>query len=327
MDAATRHDDRKPAAGRRDFSALVNDWRQGLQVPPIESPFLEDLLAKSGLPQDVQDGIRALNRDGYAVLDLNIPDFDERVRRIDADLSGKYGKDRRVAEAWYWNEDVRYLACLPQVLDLLRLAYQREVIPFQTLNFEVGTEQPAHSDTIHFHSLPRHWMCGVWIALEDVSADSGPLVVYPGSHVIPDYEMHDLGVPSEVEHYPQYEQFMAALMKARGFKPRHLTMKAGQAAVWLANLVHGGSRRNNLELTRKSQVTHYYFEGCQWFFPMQSDLAAGRITRREVIDLRNGRWIAHSHNGESVELGDLAKVCTYPRPLPDWVKGAPRPKG
>jgi Phytanoyl-CoA dioxygenase (PhyH) len=328
MNTATRQDYTRPAAGpRRDPSQLGTDWRTGLQVPPIESPFLEDLLASSGLTEDLKEGIRALNRDGYAVLDLKIPDFAERAARIDADLSGKYGKERRVAEAWYWNEDVRYLACLPQVIELLRLAYQRDVIPFQTLNFEVGTEQPAHSDTIHFHSLPRHWMCGVWIALEDVSADSGPLVVYPGSHVIPDYEMHDLGVPSEPAFYPQYEQFMAALMKARGFKPRYLTMKAGQAAVWLANLVHGGSHRNNPNLTRKSQVTHYYFEGCQWFFPMQSDLAAGRITRREVIDLRNGKWIQHMHDGHEVELGDLSKVCTYPRPLPEWVKGAPRPKG
>jgi hypothetical protein len=325
MDAATRKDDRK--ATKRDHSALVSDWRQGFQVPPIESPFLEELLAKSGLPAEMQEGLRALSRDGYAVVDVRVPDFDERVRRIDADLGGKYGKDRRVAEAWYWNEDVRYLSCLPQILDLLRLAYQREVIPFQTLNFEVGTEQPAHSDTIHFHSLPRHWMCGVWLALEDISPDAGPLVVYPGSHVIPDYEMHDLGVPSEPEHYPQYEQFMAALMKARGFQPKHVVVKKGQAIVWLANLVHGGSRRNNPDLTRKSQVTHYYFEGCQWFFPMQSDLAAGRITRREVIDIRTGNWIHHVHDGHEVELGDLSKVCTYPRPLPNWVKGAPRPRG
>jgi len=25
-------------------------------------------------------------------------------------------------------------------------------------------------------------MCGVWLALEDIDADNGPLIYYPGSH-------------------------------------------------------------------------------------------------------------------------------------------------
>ena len=43
-------------------------------------------------------------------------------------------------------------------------------------------------------------MCGVWVALEDITEDNGPLHYYPGSHRLPDYdafcphrekEMHD----------------------------------------------------------------------------------------------------------------------------------------
>ncbi|MCB9896891.1 MAG: phytanoyl-CoA dioxygenase family protein [Planctomycetes bacterium] len=301
----------------------VGRWANSLRIPPIESPFLEELLAHASLPPGWDERVRALHRDGYAVLDLDVPDFDEIVERIDDDLSGRYGKDRRVAEAWYWNQDVRDLACLPQVLDVLRLVYQREPIPFQTLNFEVGTEQPAHSDTIHFHSLPRHWMCGVWIAFEDITPDSGPLVAYPGSHRLPDFELHDLGLPCEPENYTEYEDFLAKVLAAGGYEPKHLVMKKGQAVLWLANLIHGGSYRVDRERTRKSLVTHYYFPDCQYFFPMQSDLAAGRITRREVIDIRTGRFVPHRYDGKVVPLGDLRSVCTYPRPLPKWVKGAP----
>ena len=304
----------RPEAGARPAS-----WREGLTLPPIESPFLERQLAQAGLAPALAEGIRALHRDGYVVLDLDLPDFDRRVERILADLAGRYGKDRRVSEAWYWNEDVRALACLPQVLQTLQLVYQRRVIPFQTLNFEVGTEQPAHSDTIHFHSLPRHWMCGVWVALEDVHPDAGPLVVYPGSHVLPDYEMHDLGVPHDPACYGQYEEFVAELLRAKGYVSKPLLLKRGQAAIWLANLFHGGTAIRDKALTRKSQVTHYYFEGCQYFFPMQSDLPGGSIIRREVIDLTTGRFVTHLHEGRPVDLGDLSKVCTYPRPLPNWV--------
>lgn len=298
-------------------------WRERVRIPPIESPVLEDLLTQANLPADTLAAIRSLHRDGYLVLDLDLPDFDAIVQRIDDDLKGQYGKDRRVAEAWYWNEDVRRLACLPQVLETLRLVYQRDPIPFQTLNFEVGTEQPAHSDTIHFHSLPRHYMCGVWIALEDISPQAGPLVVFPGSHVLPDWEMHDLGMPADPAYYNQYEMFVAEALRARGYERKPLILKKGQAALWLANLYHGGSAIRDPSLTRKSQVTHYYFEGCQWFFPMQSDLAAGRIMRREVIDIRNGKFVEHSYDGRHVPLGDKGQVCKYPRPLPKWVSGDP----
>ena len=110
-----------------------------------------------------------------------------------------------------------------------------------------------------------------------------------------------------------------AALAAAGIAPVHLTPRKGQAVLWLANLYHGGSPIRNRSLTRASQVTHYYFENCQYTFPMQTDLAVGRITRREVIDLRSGKFVTHRHEGRKVELGDLSKVCTYPRPLPKWV--------
>lgn len=295
-------------------------YRATIQIPAIESPFLEEMIGGAKLRPEVEQAVRALARDGYAVIDPGLPDIAERALRIDADLSGKYGEDRRVAEAWYWNQDVREIAVAPAVIEFLELIYQRDPIPFQTLNFEVGTQQPAHSDTIHFHSLPRHYMCGVWVALEDVHPDSGPLVVHPGSHVLPDYEMQDLGVPNEPEDYHHYEAFVRDMLEAKGFPPKEVILKQGQAVVWLSNLYHGGVGIRDPKLTRKSQVTHYYFADCQYFFPMQSDLPAGRITRREVIDLRDGRFVTHRYRGQDIDLGDLHDVCTYPRPLPDFVR-------
>ena len=59
--------------------------------------------------------------------------------------------------------------------------YGREPLPFQTLNFRVGTQQEPHSDAFHFNSDPPGFMCGVWVALEDIDEASGPLVYFPGS--------------------------------------------------------------------------------------------------------------------------------------------------
>ena len=49
--------------------------------------------------------------------------------------------------------------------------YGREPFPFQTLNFPYGSRQHYHSDAVHFNSLPKGFMCGVWVALEDIHED------------------------------------------------------------------------------------------------------------------------------------------------------------
>jgi hypothetical protein len=54
--------------------------------------------------------------------------------------------------------------------------------PTQTLTFVCGSQQPPHADLIYLTSFPAGYMCGTWIALQDVVKDSGELVVYPGSH-------------------------------------------------------------------------------------------------------------------------------------------------
>ncbi len=295
-------------------------WRSAQTLPPLESPFFETLLASAGLPDDQVKLIRHIHEYGYAIFRPDIKDFDVVAARVKRDLKGKSDIHRRVSEGWYWNKDVRDLACVPQILDFLKLIYQRDAFPFQTLNFEVGSEQSAHSDTIHFHSLPHNYMVGVWLALEDIHADSGPLVVYPGSHRLPAYTMQDLGVPPHPDNYCVYEDFTRAMLKARGFEAVPVLPKAGEAVLWVANLYHGGSAIRDPKRTRYSQATHYYFANCQYYFPMQSDLLAGNILRREVIDLRTGRWVPHFHEGKQVDLGDLSNVATYPRPLPAWVR-------
>ncbi|MBU9629624.1 phytanoyl-CoA dioxygenase family protein [Burkholderia multivorans] len=51
-----------------------------------------------------------------------------------------------------------------------------------SLNFRVGTQQPLHTDAVHFSSIPQRSMCGVWVALEDISPESGPVQLVLGSH-------------------------------------------------------------------------------------------------------------------------------------------------
>jgi len=217
----------------------------------------------------------------------------------------------RVQDAWRELPAVRAIAAHPAVLAVLRLLYGREPIPFQTLTFLNGTEQRTHSDTIHFSSLPSGFMCGVWMALEDVALRQGPLHYFPTSQRLPEFDYDDLGVPPvagertwdnprTLDSYLLYEKRIDALARENGFRREELAIAKGTFLVWSANLLHGGSPRDDRTLTRKSQVSHYYFADSVPFTPMFSHRAEGRYDVRRLQDVRTGRWITPSLDGVPV---------------------------
>ena len=113
-------------------------------------------------------------------------------------------------------------------------------------------------------------MCGVWVALEDVDEDNGPVVYYPGSHDLPEYAPWDYGEASGHEHYDTYERHLAEQIEQRGLTAELATMARGEAFLWAANLWHGGAPRRDPDRTRHSQVTHYFFAGCRYWTPLES---------------------------------------------------------
>jgi len=250
----------------------------------------------------------AYQRDGFLIIE---PGLDEAT--LDAAMAevaptylipnveaADYGNaNPRVIDAWVRCPTVRSIALAPKVLAILEALYGRRPRPFQTLNFPVGTEQAAHSDTIHFNSKPAGFMCGVWVAFEDIDESNGPLFYYPGSHRLPELTMNDAeergylrrsvqerllmalkehGAPiqkrkwfrSDEAIYPAYERMIADEIASRKLERRLATMKKGQAIIWAANLLHGGARQLDRTRSRHSQVTHYFFENCRTYTPLRS---------------------------------------------------------
>jgi ectoine hydroxylase-related dioxygenase (phytanoyl-CoA dioxygenase family) len=218
--------------------------------------------------------------DGYMVMDLGLP-----LEVIDAalkDISGIYPPSpvpkhegppypTRLQDAWKLSRNVHRIAVAPRVVAALRELYHREPLPFQTLNFPVGTQQFAHSDTIHFNSAPAGFMAGAWVAMEDMDMDNGPLMYYPGSHKLPEYTMAHVGVPAVASNYPKYEEFMQRVIRDFDLKPDYGTIKKGQVFIWSANLIHGGSMMRQPLRSRHSQVTHFYFKGCRYYTPLDTE--------------------------------------------------------
>jgi ectoine hydroxylase-related dioxygenase (phytanoyl-CoA dioxygenase family) len=230
------------------------------------------------------------DRDGYVVLeDVGYPD--ELLDGIVADLDGLYeGEERyvdgvfyaphRIGEAWRISDRVRSLAVDPGLHAAVEDLYGRKPLPFQTLNFRKGTEQPAHSDTIHFNSMPSGFMCGAWVALEDIDTDNGPVVYYPGSHKLPEITLADVGPDADEMAYSKH---VAALIERLDLKPEYATIRKGQTLLWASNLLHGGSPQRDKSRTRYSQVTHFFFEGCKYWTPL--------LSSRDDIHWRRPEWI------------------------------------
>ncbi|WP_249902403.1 phytanoyl-CoA dioxygenase family protein [Sphingobium sp. Ndbn-10] len=285
-------------------------------MPLIESPLFPALKEFQGFTAEEERIAASLYEKGYAVFDFPDVDIDARIDRIKGNLSSRCGVnfddpqsdktigERRIQDAWTFDEDVRAIASNEVVLDLLSRLYGRRAFPFQTLNFPVGTQQEAHSDSVHFSSLPERFMCGVWLAMEDVSPDAGPLFYHPGSHrwpIMTNLLIGRRGYGSELDSAQDpYGPAWRSLCEANHSQAETFLAKKGQALIWCANLLHGGSCQTDTHLTRWSQVTHYYFEDCIYYTPAFSDEAIGRLHLRNLVAINDKQPRPNSHLGEIV---------------------------
>lgn len=218
---------------------------------------------------------------GYLVLDSGLDDstLDAVVRDTagmwrDLDsVRGRipYAEANRLQDAWKLSPAIRAVATSPHILAVLQRLYQRKPLPFQTLNFRRGTEQRPHADSIHFNSEPFGLMCGVWIALENIGMDQGPLMYYPGTHRLPEMNFEDLGLDADYAAYTGYEDRIAGVIQEHGIEPEYACIEKGQALIWSANILHGGAPQVDKSRSRLSQVTHYYFEGARYWRPGYSE--------------------------------------------------------
>lgn len=285
-------------------------------VPRIESPvFAADDLAD--LTDHEQSVARDLNAQGYAVIDFPDDQLDARIDRIKRNLGPRYGipfsdpsadktcGERRIQDAWQFDEDVRAIASNANILALLEKLYGRKAFPFQTLNFPVGTQQGVHSDAVHFSSQPERFMCGVWVAMEDVPAEAGPLFYLPGSHkwpIISNAMIGRRGYGSDLDSaQTPFAKAWDALAQSKKIKPSQFFAKKGQSLIWTANLLHGGSKQTNPSLTRWSQVTHYFFEDCLYYTPAFSDEVLGQLALRNLVSISDGNPRPNLYQGELVE--------------------------
>lgn len=184
--------------------------------------------------------------------------IDDKV--VDFNFTG-----RKVMFAFEHSEHIAKMITKVELLKTLSFLVGRKVHPFQTINFIEPSEQNPHSDSIHMTTYPLGFMNAAWFALEDISMDAGPIEYYPGSHKLPyilnptfDHGGNKFRIGENA--YGEYEKTIQNLIAEHQLKPSYFDAKKGDVLIWHGNLIHGGSKRKNPKLTRKSMVCHYFAE-------------------------------------------------------------------
>ena len=282
-----------------------------LDIPWIESPFFYQLLeSDKNLTQEQKEMCIKYHENGYLIIDLELNDavinpIVEDMYSALADEATKYHADhftytesKRVFEHWRKSKNIANLTMNRKILETLTFLYDKEPFPFSTINFIKGSNQPLHSDIIHFHTVPSLWMVGVWIAFEDVDETNGSLKIVPGSHKWNTYEYHNLKLPhpddipnGEAVNYEKYENFIIDLVEAKKANPYIVKLKKGQALIWASNMLHGGCNIpgvTDLNKTRLTQANHYFFSGCdKHYHPMFSRPLEGQYASKWCNDSNN----------------------------------------
>jgi ectoine hydroxylase-related dioxygenase (phytanoyl-CoA dioxygenase family) len=293
--------------------------KNALDVPWIESPFFHSLLENSDYTEEQKEMCKFFHDNGYVVIDLNLKE--EEIQDIVDDVYHalkienttyhadyyQYTESKRIFEHWKKSDNIANLTLNKKITDSLHILYGKEPIPFSTINFIKGSNQPLHSDTIHFHTIPNLWMCGVWVAFEDVDETNGSLTIVPGSHRWPVYDYDNLKLPhpdtiengTEV-NYREYEKFIKDLVKEKNADTHIVRIKKNQALIWAANMLHGGTNIEgvtDLSKTRLTQANHYFFGGCQnYYHPMFSEKHKGIYAKKWCDDNTNIKTYLENKN-------------------------------
>ena len=161
----------------------------------------------------------------------------------------------------------------------IQVLMDREPRILQTITSHKGSQQAAHSDSIHMTTYPLGYLTAAWIAFEDIHPDSGPLVFYPGTHRLPylfskdvDLSESDFKREGYGSYQAKYEPRIRELIESSGIPPHYFHAAKGDVLIWHANLIHGGSPRRDVALTRRALVTHFFVKGSFVYH----DLAASR---------------------------------------------------
>ena len=181
-----------------------------------------------------------------------------RDKVVDFNFTG-----RKIMFAFHHSELLRKYVHDRRILDVMDFLLGKRLKVFQSINFLTGSEQHAHSDSIHMTTHPLGYMTAAWIALEPITADNGPLIYHVGSHKLPyllngSYDHGGNRFVIGEDAYARYEEAVDRELASGAFEAREFHAQPGDVLFWHANLIHCGKKMKMPDASRKRMVIHCF---------------------------------------------------------------------
>lgn len=269
---------------------LVLSISKAMETLPLLVPLPIDSRIFATLPeQEFQTNFpEDFSRDGYLVVKnlFSSYEIDSAAMHLDTACGQAFdgyqeGSSARVRLLHLQNGGIQQIFKNQRLRRHLQNMFGVEMIPCQTLSYRYGSQQGPHSDFVHLTSYPQNLMCGVWIALEDVRPGSGELSYFVGSHkekrlTRGDYEMAPIVNGDYSPFIGTFDSDWKAIAKRH--KEERAYLKKGDVLIWDGNLIHAGNPRENLSLTRKSVVLHFFAKGSACYYDATAEIGfAGEL--------------------------------------------------
>jgi hypothetical protein len=262
------------------------------------------LKRKPKLTPELERNRDDFERDGYLILEgLVEPELCDRV--IEEAESYYESKDvsaekaDRTMNLHYASPAAREILLRRQTTDVISALLGADAVFFQSIYFNTGSQQGAHSDHMFMSTEPDNQLVGFWMACEDVAPGSGELLYYPGSHKLPlhripeYYEEHvdeferdiqehgdELGEKFKAHmegtgqslmtayFYDRWTEDLHGKLEEGGFERQTFLPRKGDVLLWHAKLAHGGSAVTSPGATRRSLVAHYMSDSMRTLYEM-----------------------------------------------------------
>ena len=265
---------KKYSLEKKYYSSISSQDFNGInsQVPIMDREDSAQLLPKqekfAQLDKKTQESLLKWSQNGFVVLEsfFQTEEIDLINKEVENLLKTKKIKwsENRILFAIKKSKLLKSVATFPKLKNCIELIMGKEMDLFQSLNFYESSQQRTHSDSIHMTTFPQGNIIAVWVALQDVGPEDGPLHYYPGSHKLPyimnkDFDNLSSTLKLGDQSYLDYENKIDQIIKENTqLKKEVFLPKKGDVLIWHANLLHGAEAKINPKASRKSMVFHYY---------------------------------------------------------------------
>lgn len=212
------------------------------------------------------------------------------------------GQGARVLDLHNLSEAGKAIMFLPELISFVRILLEDTPVGMQSLFFEYGSEQALHQDFVYVTSKFLSHLIGVWVALEDVGPEQGPLLYVPASQHIQKYDLGGgklyFDETNRQKSAEWYRHINNEIDRMR-LNPKAFYAKKGDVLLWHSALIHGGAPILEKTSTRKSFVMHYSSRSS---YPRDY---RNKHIEPEVVRINGGatyRWLHEGHQEDYFKL-------------------------